>query len=407
MGKQWTEPQVEELLRRAVGRSVPDVYDRVAQAPVAPLLNPDDIVPAAPARPRRRFRRLALALCAVLALVLGVGSFLYFNTAAIISLGAEPDVELAVNRFGRVLSASGTSEAGEAILDGLTLRHADLDDALDQVAAGMAETGYLERGGDIPVRVDGGDWKYNRTLLEETCEQMEEAAGRAGSGSHFVAQETGAAQGSAVLPAASASPAPSETEAPSAAPSDSQTAGGVPTAAATPTPAPRQSAPAVIPPPVSASTPTPAPSPTPAAASGAVLTAQEAQAAALADAGLSAGDVLFESVELDRYRGVLHYDLEFVSGDTEYEYEIDAATGAVLDRKSENKFSGSALTAQQAGQIALDHAGYTAGGVQDLEVELDEEDGVLCYQVEFKAGGTEYEYEIDAADGSIRKAEQD
>ena len=213
MGKHWTEPQVEELLRRAVGRSVPDVYDRVAQAPVAPLLNPDDIVPAAPARPRRRFRRLALALCAVLALVLGVGSFLYFNTAAIISLGAEPDVELAVNRFGRVLSASGTSEAGEAILDGLTLRHADLDDALDQVAAGMAETGYLERGGDIPVRVDGGDWKHNRTLLEETCEQMEEAAGRAGSGSHFVAQETGAAQGSAVLPAASASPAPSETEA--------------------------------------------------------------------------------------------------------------------------------------------------------------------------------------------------
>ena len=36
MGKHWTEPQVEELLRRAVGRSVPDVYDRVAQAPWPP-----------------------------------------------------------------------------------------------------------------------------------------------------------------------------------------------------------------------------------------------------------------------------------------------------------------------------------------------------------------------------------
>ncbi len=391
MGKQWTDREVEELLRRAVGRSVPDIYTQVAQAQVSPLLNPDDIVPAPAPRPRRRWRRLALALCALLVLVLGVGSFLYFNTAAIISIGSEPDVELSVNRFGRVLSAGGESGAGQAILAGLSLQHEELDDALDQVVAAMAATGYLDSGEDVPVRVDGGDWKYNRELLSDTCQRLEEAAGDAGSGSHFVAQEDAAAQGNASLPAATSSPAPTAApvSTPSAAPTPSQYPGAVPSAAA--------------------ATPTPAPAPSHASShASATLTAEQAQAAALSAAGLSAGDVLFEQVELDWYQGTPHYDLEFVSGHTEYEYEVDAVTGTVLTQHSASMTADpSVLAAQEAGQTALQHAGYAAGEVQDLEVELDEEDGALYYQVEFKAGGIEYEYEIGAYDGSIYKAEQD
>ena len=39
----------------------------------------------------------------------------------------------------------------------------------------------------------------------------------------------------------------------------------------------------------------------------------------------------FQKVELDRDDGRLEYELEFRSGRTEYEYTIDATTGAVLD----------------------------------------------------------------------------
>ena len=44
-----------------------------------------------------------------------------------------------------------------------------------------------------------------------------------------------------------------------------------------------------------------------------------------------------------------------------------------------------------------------------MDIELDEEDGKLVYEVEFKAGGTEYDYEIDAATGTIlqQEAERD
>ena len=33
----------------------------------------------------------------------------------------------------------------------------------------------------------------------------------------------------------------------------------------------------------------------------------------------------------------------------------------------------------------------------DMDIELDDEDGTLVYEVEFKSGNMEYDYEIDAA----------
>jgi uncharacterized membrane protein YkoI len=58
----------------------------------------------------------------------------------------------------------------------------------------------------------------------------------------------------------------------------------------------------------------------------------------LADAGLTSEDVTFLGVELDHDAVGATYEVEFLHDSTEYEYEIDAATGAVLsaDRDIEN-----------------------------------------------------------------------
>ena len=85
--------------------------------------------------------------------------------------------------------------------------------------------------------------------------------------------------------------------------------------------------------------------------------------------------------------------------------DIDALTGTVLDYDTEREAApgggGTQLTAQQARDIALAHAGTSAENVRDLKTELDEDDGRMVYEVEFKQGGQEYEYEIDAASGDI------
>ena len=50
----------------------------------------------------------------------------------------------------------------------------------------------------------------------------------------------------------------------------------------------------------------------------------QAKAAALDHAGLSDSDVTFTKVELERDNGRAEYDVEFVSGDYEYDYKIAA-----------------------------------------------------------------------------------
>ena len=60
------------------------------------------------------------------------------------------------------------------------------------------------------------------------------------------------------------------------------------------------------------------------------------------------------------------------------------------------------ISADKAKAIAFGHAGVSAGQVRELSVEYDD-DGV--YEIDFKVGNTEYDYEIGAVDGSIRKAD--
>lgn len=61
-----------------------------------------------------------------------------------------------------------------------------------------------------------------------------------------------------------------------------------------------------------------------------VITAEEAQAIALEDAGLSAGDVTDIHTHVGSYQDVPCYSIHITIGNTEYEYVIAAGTGEIL-----------------------------------------------------------------------------
>lgn len=63
--------------------------------------------------------------------------------------------------------------------------------------------------------------------------------------------------------------------------------------------------------------------------------AEGAKNAALADAGVSAGDATFIKVKLDYDDGVQVYEIEFVTDTTEYDYEISASDNRVIESESE------------------------------------------------------------------------
>lgn len=378
MGRNWSDREVENLLRQAVGRSVPDVYQQVSRVTVDPLLNLDHIVPP-PRPPRRRWKRALLILGALLLVALCVWLFFRYRTAAILSVGDGPDVELSVNRFGQVLEASGRSDAGETLLTGLSLEGEDLDDAVERLGWSMANAGYLSNG-DVPLAVDGGDWQYNREVLEDARDSLEDVLEDWGGGGH-------------VVTAPVTSPAP-----------DGSLPTQTPAGTVTSTPAAQSTVPAAQP-----STAVPAVQPTtPSGGTQSSLLSEEAaKSAALSHAGLNGADVTFTKVKLDQDDGQTLYELEFLCGGARYDYEVDAYTGAIWKSERVGSPNLQTITAAQAEAIALQHAGLSAGQVVERKSELDDDDGVLHYQVEFKRNGVEYEYEIDAVSGAILKAERD
>ena len=124
------------------------------------------------------------------------------------------------------------------------------------------------------------------------------------------------------------------------------------------------------------------------------------------------GAVLVE-IELDEDDGVWKYEGELRKGYQEYEFEIDAKTGSVLKWKedtdddvpaSSTAASNSAVIGQEkAKQIAL----AKVPGATLVNIELDTDDGKKVYEGELRKGNIEYEFEIDAATGSILKWKED
>ena len=67
----------------------------------------------------------------------------------------------------------------------------------------------------------------------------------------------------------------------------------------------------------------------------------------------------------------------------------------------------STVTRDQAENIALKYAGFTAGQVTRLRTEYEIDDGIAQYDVSFYEGDWEYEFEINAKDGTILSYDKD
>lgn len=131
---------------------------------------------------------------------------------------------------------------------------------------------------------------------------------------------------------------------------------------------------------------------------------------ALKHAGLSSSKVTFLPVKLDWDDGRQVYEVEFYSGNKEYDYEIDAASGAIVsyDYDVENytipaSQTGDYISREKAQQLAQ----AKAPNATLVKLEFDHDDGRAIYEGELRDGRTEYEFEIDAVTGSFLKWEQD
>lgn len=169
-----------------------------------------------------------------------------------------------------------------------------------------------------------------------------------------------------------------------------------------------------------------------------LISSEDAKAIALTHAGLTEDQVTFIKSELDRDNDDHNYDVEFYTEDRlEYDYEIDAYTGRIIGYDLDGEYtSGSGMngttpvagngvensvsestgnnsnvendgmmasagiTEEEAKKIALEQV---PGATEEdfLEFGRDFDDGRLIYEVEILYDQKEYDFEIDAQDGSI------
>ena len=400
------DKSIETKLRSAVFHAVPDALDDILSACDH---EKGKVIYMEKKRtsPLRSFAAIAAVLVLIVAGVFAMKTFGGSSAdtlAAVVSLDVNPSIELNVDKDENVLSAKGLNADGKTVLGDMQLKGSKLDVAVNAIIGSMLQNGYLDdMANSILLSVSGVDGYNAETLRSKLasdvnkqlkdCAVLSQDVSGADSETVKLAEKYDISVGKAALirQIVSADARHSFEE---LAPlsinelnllADGKTLGTIDS--------------------------------TGKASSKAYIGRDAALEAALKHASLSKNDVRNIDIELDYEYGSMVYEVEFELGTTEYEYDVNAATGEIVwyekDSGGNIEQGGSAIDGKdsvgkdKAVQTALKHAGLTSSQVTQLEAKLDRDGGKLVYEIEFRSGNYEYEYEIDASSGSIIKSEKD
>ena len=158
------------------------------------------------------------------------------------------------------------------------------------------------------------------------------------------------------------------------------------------------------------------------------ITQDKAKTIAFNHAKATASQVTGYKIETDRERYGIFYEIEFKFNGYEFEYKINAANGAIVEWDKEplegykkptvtptpvTKPVKPAVTAAsyigetKAKTIALTHAKLTANKISGYKIKLDNEKGVAYYDIDFRSGDYEYDYDINAKTGAVIRFEKE
>ena len=353
---------------------------------------------------KKRWTTLAAACLALV--LLGGGGIFYQQAhavASVVSLDVNPSIELKVSKSEKVLVCTPLNEDAKAILadmgDGADLKGAKLDVAVNAIVGSLVRNGYLNSiSSAIMISVEDNDTaraeKLQRELTSTVDGVLQTSKAKASVLTQTLTQDAGLEQqarensistGKAALvnrvlalnPAlefdALAKLSVEELK-------DLAEAG----------------APAML-----------------------IGTDKAMDIAAAAFGKASTAKMAYSAVDPELDESPAHYEVEIKSQTgEEFEYKIDAYTGAILESKREAADGTEVPVVQpskpaasgdigyaKAKSVALNHAGVSENKAYDMDIELDDEDGTLVYEVEFKSGNMEYSYEINAATGAILEHE--
>ena len=399
-----TNEQMERRLAGALDKTAPDDVNGV-------LSRCDErkgtVILMATKKTRKKQWTTLAAACLALALLCGGGIFYQqaHAVASVVSLDVNPSIELKVSKDEKVLACTPLNEDAKAILadmgSGADLKGAKRDVAVNAIVGSLVRNGYLNSiSSAIMISVEDNDTaraeKLQRELTSTVDGVLQTSEARASVLTQTLTQDAGleqqarensistgkAALVNRVLALNSALKFDALAKLSVEELKDMAEAG----------------APAMP------------------------IGRDAARTAAEQYAGTTALNSVTAEVDPELDESPAHYEVELHTAWGEFEYRVDAYTGKVLSgqkdlpgtapgqgdvsRPSDSKNTPSGdIGYAKARSIALSHAGVSENKAYDMNIELDDEDGRVVCEVEFKSGNMEYDYEIDASSGAILKHE--
>ena len=133
----------------------------------------------------------AVSAAACLALICSISYYAAFlRLDATVYLDVNPSVELRLNQREEVLSVRASNLDGAGILDGIELKHMDVDTAVNAILSSMLSHGYLGRERDVLLlSVDSANSKRAKELQSRLASDISEQLGRL-NGSSIVLSQT-------------------------------------------------------------------------------------------------------------------------------------------------------------------------------------------------------------------------
>lgn len=420
--------KIKDKLINEINSETPDILDNI-------LLNCKEREIVMETKTKKSiFMPLTLALASIL-LVVGFASFQgykFYKTDAIIELDVNPSIQLKVNSKRVITEAIALNEDGKKILSDMNLKNSDLNVGVNAIIGSMLKEGYIsELKNSILISVNSKNQVESNRLQKELSNEVDKLINAYSIKPSVVTQKidlddeierkakkAGISEGKAEyiekiiesnLKNKNGEPYTFETlaglsinELNVILNSKNKTVKNTNISGK--------------------------------ASTKSYITKDNAKNIALTDAGINDSSIRDYEIELDYEYGKMIYEISFDYNGKEFEYEIDAITGDILNNETDiddvykprgdyvkpsnnqnnntNNQSSTDTSANYIGlsnakSIALANAGASASQVRGLEAELDIESGKAMYDVSFEYKGYEYDYEIDAISGRIIKKDVD
>lgn len=351
-----TKKQIENKISAAVDNMVPaDAYDKISEKLSSARRERTRITMTE--RKNISIRKIAyIAVAACLVLAIGIFGFSYYNTNmaidSVIDIDVNPSIEITTNKSDRVLDVVAVNEDGIEILDGMDLKNSELKVAVNAVIGSMVQKGYFaELDNGILVTVQNKDSAKAEKLRSEVLSGIDAQLTK-NDVSAPVINQTVTDNGEAEKFAA-----------------DNKISYGK----------------AVF-----------------------ILGLVEK------DSSLVAADLakmnIYDIAKLVNDKNIDIKDIvDYEYDDSIFENIADQIEDTNEDKYDDDKVIDTTglISSDKAKSIALAHSGVKAADAVFERTELDVDDGVAKYEVEFNVGNVEYSYDINAITGAVIEFDKD